>query len=479
MANRNWIGSASAVKDVWTITVADTWATSDTVTITIGSSTLVITIGSLTSTAQVATTIQQAFESTAFTDTSASCVPSGGGTTIPEFAAITASVASSVVTLTADAAGVPHTVSVAESTVGSGTATESHATSATGPNFWDNVGNWLEGSVPTTGDDVYIDRPVAILYGLDQNSVTLASMTIGERFSTSAYIGLTSRNAAGYAEYRDQYLKIGVTSLVCRGNSSRMRINFGSVQTTATIFSTGSSSTTGISALQLLGTHASNTLRVTSGSVGVAENDGEVSTVATITQEGGSLNLGNGNTLTNVTKIAGTLALGSSTTTLKSYSGTTTVRGGTQAAITLGGGELSVTGTTTVTALRQQGGTATIGPNCTATTLDKAAGTLVSYVGCTTLTSDSGAVTVHDGSITTANISTNSVFNYGGSGTIGTLNTTSGESSPTLNFDLNTSAACTVTTLSVTGAVDIYDTAKRVTWTNGLPSSPRRMTVAV
>lgn len=478
MATRTWVGTAVARKDVWTITVANTWATNDTATVTINGLDLVITIGSLTTTAQVATSIKQAFESETLTDTTAVVSPSGGGTSIPEFSAITATVSSSTVILTADAAGVPHTISVSESTAGSGTLSITNTTVATGPNFWDNTDNWAEGSVPTSSDDVYIDRPVSILYGLNQNSVTLTSMTIGKNFGT-ATIGLPSRNALGYEEYRDEYLRISATTLVNRSSSGRIRINVGSNQTTATVFTTGATSTTNLGAFQLLGTHASNTLRVYGGDVSVAGTEGEVSTVATVTQSSGSLTCGSGVTLTNVTKTSGTLDIASSTTTLRSLEGTTTVRGGTQAAITLGGGTLNATGATTITALYQQSGETNIGPNCTVTTINKATGTVVSDVGCTTVTSDSGTTTIRAGNVTTANIGPGSTFIYGGTGTITTINTSSDAATPTLNFDNGTSDACTVTTLNITGRLNITDTAKRMVVTNGLPQTVRSLTIAV
>jgi hypothetical protein len=234
MATRTWIGNAVATKDVWTITVANTWATGDTGTITINGKDLVVTIGTLVTTAQVATTLKEAWESGTFTDTTASKIPQGGGTSIPEMAELTATVSGSTVIITADTAGVPHTISVSESTAGTGTLSISHTTTATGPNYWNNVDNWAEGSVPTTGDDVVIDRPVSILYALDNNADTLTSLTIGERFSASSYIGLPFRTSSGYEEYREDQLKVGATTITCRGASGRVKINTGSAQTPST-----------------------------------------------------------------------------------------------------------------------------------------------------------------------------------------------------------------------------------------------------
>lgn len=465
MANCDWVGNAAAIKDVWTITLANTWATNDTATVTIDGIDLVITVGSLTSTAQVATTISEAFNSSTLTDTTAVVSPSGGGQSIPQMAELVATVSGSVVTLTARTAGVPHTISATESTAGSGTATGAHAITATGPNYWSNVDNWAAGSVPTTGDDVRIDRPVSILYGIDQNAETLASLTIGERFTGSgAYIGLPFRNSNGYEEYRDTHLKVSITALTIRGATGRCKINVGTAQTTANIFTSGTAAETGRAAIQLLGTHASNVVNVFGGTVSIADNDGEAATVVTLRQTAGTVSCGTGATLTTIVKTGGTLTVRSSTTTLTNNAGTLNIYGGTQTLVHHMVGTMVVDGTTTITTLRQGGGTITSGPNVTLTTVDKFAGTLTAAAGIGTLTSQ-GTTTVQSGNITTANIE-GGTFYYQGTGTIGTLNPTN----CTIDFN-GTTAGCTVTTWGTPGRpVTIKDLASRVTSTNGLPT---------
>lgn len=465
MATRTWTGNAAATYDVWTGTVANTWATNDTATVTINGKTMTITIGSLTSTADVATTVKQAFNGETLTDTTATVSPSIASNTLPEFGELTATVSGSVVTFTADTAGVPHTITMGETTAGSGTLTGAHATTATGPNYWDNTDNWAEGAVPTTGDDVYIDRPVSILYALDNNADTLQSMLISERFTASSYIGLPFRNANGYEEYREDYLKVSITTLNVYGKSGRIKINVGSVQTAVNVYSTGATAETDRSAFQLLGTNSSNVVNVYGGDVGIARNSGEVSTVATLKQTGGTLVCGSGVTLTNVTGTGGTLSVGSSTTTLIKEAGTLVVNGGTQTALTFLGGTGTITGATTVTTLRQGGGTLSCGVNVAFTTVDKSAGTLTMQSGCTTLTNDSGTVTVTAGNITTANL-TDGTFNYQGTGTIGTLNM---NGSGTVDFT-GTTAGCTVTTTNRNSREGkIVDRASRVTFTNAVP----------
>lgn len=424
MATRTWVGGAVAIKDKWTITVANTWAGGDTGTVTINGKDLTVTIGALTTTAQVATTIKEAWESGTFTDTTAVASPSGGGTTIGEMSQFTATVSGSTVILTADTAGVEFpAITVSENTAGTGTLSIAHTTTATGPNHWNNTDNWAEGSVPTTGDDVIIDRPVSILYSLDHNGDVLASMTIGQRFTSAAYIGLPFQNSTGsvpYEEGNEDQLKVGITALTCYGSSGRIKINVGTNQITGTIYSTGTSSDTGRAAFQFVGTHASNALTVVSGDVGIAANTGEAATVATLTQTGGTVTCGTSATLTTITKTGGTLTVQSSTTTLLNEAGTLTIRAGTHTTLTSDDGTVTLAGTITVTTWRINGGTVTAGPACTHNSITKTGGSLTLNAGGTTITNSGGALTINSGNITTATINGGSFF-YDGTGTITTL----------------------------------------------------------
>jgi hypothetical protein len=132
-----WDSVAAAVAEVNTITVANTWAQNDTCTITIHGVTLVVTVGTLVTTAQVATTIQEAWEGATLTDGSASVAPTGGGPVLRDHGNLTATVSGSVVTLTADRAGerfnTNSAMTVTESTAGDGTATLANSTPAAGP----------------------------------------------------------------------------------------------------------------------------------------------------------------------------------------------------------------------------------------------------------------------------------------------------------------------------------------------------------
>lgn len=171
--------------------------------------------------------------------------------------------------------------------VGAGTQSLSITplTTPTGPYHWNNAGNWSTSSVPADGDTVIVeasDRPV--LYGLDQSSVTLAALII--RASFVGTIGLPHVNAAGYLEYRDTHLKIGATSVrIGEGSgigSERIQLDLGSVQTDVTVAGSATPTSLGEYAIDLIGTHAANVLRVHRGSVCSAQYAGQTAVWATL-----------------------------------------------------------------------------------------------------------------------------------------------------------------------------------------------------
>lgn len=341
MATQRWLGRALAVAQVSTITIGGTISGSDTFTVTINGRSITYTAGGGDAAADVAAGLQALLDAS----------------TITEFTEATYTVDTAVITATADTAGVPITFAVSKSSA-SGTITLATPTAATGPNHWDDDENWSTGSAPVNSDDVYIDNSaVSILYGLDQSAVTLTSLTIGASFTGT--IGLPKTNASGYPEYRDDYLQIGATTVKLGtgegSGSSRIKLNFGSVQTGVEVQSTGSSEEFGIPAVLIVGTHASNTLDVVSGSVGVAVFGGEAATIATLTHaQSAEVLCGAGCTLTTVAGL-GQVTLNSAVTTITQSAGLVTVIGsGAVTTLTLKGGQCVYRSSGTIT-------TATIG----------------------------------------------------------------------------------------------------------------------
>jgi|SRR6202790_478549 len=217
-------------------------------------------------------------------------------------------------------------------------------TASTGANDWSNAANWSTGTVPVTSDDVIIDgTATSILYGLNQSAVTLLSLTITASFT--GQIGNPDYNLnGGYSEYRGKYLQVGATTCTigfgAGGGSGRIRLDFGSVQTSLFVYATSGPLDAGLPSLQIKGTHASNAASILGGNVGFACQTGEsctlltlkvvgndaaiyggiALTLGTLTQQGGSVTLNN--TVTTITKTQGTLfLLGTGTVTTFTHSG--------------------------------------------------------------------------------------------------------------------------------------------------------------
>lgn len=273
MAYREWSGNAQAVTEVFTITLGGTIAVNDLFNVICSTKTFSYRAGSVTLATERAAFIA------AFNSKDSTVYPE-----LSEYIA-TAGTAAGDIVLTNRQAGRPGVITVSKTSV-SGTWTIATTTAATGPNFWNNAGNWVQGSVPVTGDDVYIvNTSVPILYGMNQSGVTLATFrTAG---TARNQIGLPKYNSAGYQEYRLTDLQIGATlAEIGAGSvgsgSSLIRLDFGSIQTDLRIQSTASASNDGTPALLWKGTNALNVVTVNGGSVGIGFYPGDTSTVKTL-----------------------------------------------------------------------------------------------------------------------------------------------------------------------------------------------------
>lgn len=281
MATRRYLGHAAGVKQVDTITIANTWAQNDTVTLTIDNIDVVITIGTLVTTAQVATTIKQAFNGETLTDTSASYTPNSGIQTVGQFTEMVATVSSNVVTLTAVTAGKPFTLSVTETTAGDGTATEATTVTAAGKYHFSAQDNWSANTVPVDTDTIVFDLgSVGPAYGL---SPAIQPGEVLHYMSFTGLIGLAEQNIDNptypYAESRTTSLTFddngGATSIYRLGvgegqGSSRLRIDAGAGLFKAHIYGSGSREVTGVPVILLAGTNSNNELNNYNGDVGVA-----------------------------------------------------------------------------------------------------------------------------------------------------------------------------------------------------------------
>lgn len=345
MATNIFRGDAPAVAQLNTVTPAN---------VLIGNTfTLVINGKSITYTAAAATVA----------DVTAGLVALINLSTIPEFHEVLAADITTALTLKAATPGMP-IVQTSSAAGGTATLITATTTASSGPNDWSTPANWSLGLIPVTGDAVYLTQTASnILYGLTQSAVTLASLTADPTFTGT--LGLPRFNPSGYYEYRSPYLVIGVTVGTYAPGSGRFKVDHGAIAYTVLIPTTGQSTDQGLPAVILKGTNAANVLNILQGSVGVAIEPGDVSTVLTIQigyQNAQStdvaLALGAGCTLTTIQQNGGIIVYQSSVTTHRIQGGgTATVLGATNiTTLDIEAGTVNYQGTGTIA-------TATIGSN--------------------------------------------------------------------------------------------------------------------
>ena len=225
----------------------------------------------------------------------------------PEFAEVAATADSAKLVLAARAAGVPFAVSGSAAN-GSGANTQTLTLTtivpSAGPHHWDTAANWSGGSVPAAGDHVTLeDSAVSLRYGLNQSSVSLASLRIAASFTGE--IGLPRENAAAsssYAEYRERFLTIGAAVIeIGHGAASRLgggsgRVQLALVSSAAAIAVHGAAfpAEEDLPAILLASAPANSTLDVSGGSVGVAIFGGQTASLAAVRAAGGDTICGAG-----------------------------------------------------------------------------------------------------------------------------------------------------------------------------------------
>lgn len=210
MADKVWIGGATAVRKVMTLTASGTPA-GETIRVHCGGKQIVsYTDATGSDLAEMMTNIANQWNSS----------------TDPYASQVTAVAASGSVTWTADTAGVPFFIEVETDTSGGITYSLSTTTANGGPNSWGDGNNWLNattgqmGTAPVSTDNVYLRNSAdAILWDLDQSAVALSTLYIERSFTgrlglptdvfTTSSNGLTT--SANVREYRQTYLKIGYT----------------------------------------------------------------------------------------------------------------------------------------------------------------------------------------------------------------------------------------------------------------------------
>jgi hypothetical protein len=253
------------------------------------------------------------------------------------------------------------TGSAASLTGGTGhSITLTTATSAQGPNHADVAANYSGGALPVNSDVLIFEKnAVDCLYGLDQlSAVTLTELII--RQSYTGRIGLSEYNGQ-YYEYRPAYFQIGATTITIGGGSGsgspRVKINTGSVQTTMQITGAGRAEAEGEHAIEWIGTHASNIVRINKGDLGIGTIARAAATVATLSMayidspdSDVSVEVGETVTLTTINKTGGSLLSYSGLTTITNLAGSSELSGAITTLNALGGSVFYV-GVGTISAL--------------------------------------------------------------------------------------------------------------------------------
>jgi hypothetical protein len=229
-------------------------------------------IFTLTATGEDGSTAAVTFTATVATvaNVTAGLVAAWNASTNPLHTPITAADATTSMTLTADTAGVPFSVA-ATTTDGGGantqTLTRAAVTVNVGPNDWGTALNWSDFIVPITGDTVTTDgrAEAAILYGLNQSAVTLASF---QHYESMRYDVGTS------------VAPLRISATICdlarpavdgsRNTPGAVYLDTGSNATTLTNWGGARNGSGGLPPVCVKGAHASNILRVYAGGVGVA-----------------------------------------------------------------------------------------------------------------------------------------------------------------------------------------------------------------
>lgn len=343
-----WTGNADAITQISTITITG-FDASTVYKVTIGQFTVQVT--GITSANATASALKNAL----------------AASTHPYFKYITWTVATNVVTGTAQVGGLPHTISV--SVTGVGTIAGATPTVATGPNFWDNAANWDGGVIPANTDDViFADNSVPVLFGINQSGVTLNSLRIYQSYT--GRIGLDSSrltisaNGGSYDEtvneYRANiYLLINVTNVyigenltsVLPAGAGRIMLDVGTA--TASTIEVFNSASSGFDknkpAIRIKANNAATKLYVRSAPTGVGiaiDKASETTTIGTVTISDTSSTskvfIGKGTTITTYTQEGGDNLLQAAATV------TTVI---------INGGTLQTEGNFTITTCTQNGGT--------------------------------------------------------------------------------------------------------------------------
>ena len=338
-----------------TVTIGGTWVTGDEAHIDCNGKRASFVVGATQTVAAVVTGLKLAWNAS----------------TMSEHAEVTAAESGSTVTLTADEAGVPFTVTAGKTST-SGTISVAVTVVNAGPAVLSTLANFSGGALPGNGDTLVFEQSANdCLYDLEALAAVTGLIIIRKQ-SYTGLIGLPLTNAAGrYIEYRPRYLKAGVASVrIGEGDgngSGRFMLNANGSAPAIVVSNCGTQQTaSAIStpAVLIIGTAAGTTMDVVKGTVGVALLAGETAVIAALrigymtSQNGDStVTCGSGVTLTTIHQTGGKLSIESNVTTFTQDGGEATIGGtATVTALTIGGSVYDTSsGTITTASIRPAG----------------------------------------------------------------------------------------------------------------------------
>lgn len=362
MTIRYWLGAAVPIPEVQTITIALTWAAADKATVTINGKTLTLTVGTDSATTDVAAALAAMIAGQAAIDDE---TRSALGTSVGEFLKVTAVASASTVVLTGPANGQPiGTVTVGKTVAGDGTIVLAVTTAGQGPYNFDTAANWTGAAVPVNADGIVFDHQAvsSCKFGLSQTDLELISVTISEGFRFGIGLPAVNTDNARYShnEHLPTYLSLKTATAVSINapRSTGIKLNTGSAASAIIVGATGQEMEPNASAAQLKCNHASSTLSVSGGSVGLGE-DNVAGEVASVSVSGRSqVVIGNAITVATINVYDGIVTANqAAATTINCLGGSLRHNGsGTVATANVGPGTLIVGGGGTYTAVHMSSG---------------------------------------------------------------------------------------------------------------------------
>jgi len=361
MATITWLGAAVPIPEKQTVTLALTWATGDTLELIVNSKSLLLTAGSTATVTQVAADAVDMINGAAANDDE---TRSALGTSVGEWVGLTATSAAGVVTVTGAADGRPiGTITATATTAGDGNATQAVSIAADGPGNVNNADNW-NGGVPDDDDDIVFDHSASgsCLYTLEQlAAVAPASITITKGFRHQIGLPETNQdnNSLPYDEPNETYFQVvSCADVKIESISAQMiKIDTQSAESHAIITGSGSTVEAGTPPVLIKANHASSTVAVRAGSVGLNYEPKTTGQIATGYVSGtGVLEIGDSTTIATLTQRDGSVVAHNTITTVTVGGGTFEHRSGTITTLTLSGGTVFPVTNGTYTTVNHNGG---------------------------------------------------------------------------------------------------------------------------